>query len=188
MSPRPLMMAATWAACLLTPAIALAQTGAVFKCKHADGTVYFSDRSCTSGEQLPGKVNAARTAPARSDANQYLSVRCQRLRAARQRLDNLDETAEREAIQQEYQAHCAAEEQEASERVYRQAQDERERNQQAQRDAAQARERRAVEQAQCVELGSIIRGKREQLGAMTSGERADFERSQAAFAQRCKGS
>jgi len=179
-SARPyLLTAATLMPWLLIPGLALAQTGTVFKCKHADGSAYFSDRSCPSGDQLSGKVDATGSAPSRTDASQYMSARCQRLRAALRRADNQDESYERDRIQQEYQSTCASEEQEANERVYRQSQDERERKLQEQRDAAQAKERHKIEQAQCVELGSIIRSKREHLNTMTSGERA--------FGQRCQG-
>jgi hypothetical protein len=162
-----------------------AQSPSVFKCKGSDGSSYFSDRACPAGEEMAVKRELATSASLSLNLDRYMSARCLRLRDALR--NSGEDGAKRQYFDEEYQQHCAAEEQEIRERFRQQAQDAYERSRQERRLVAEAKERRALEKSQCVELGSIIRAKREKLDSMTAGERLDYERSVSAFEQRCKG-
>jgi hypothetical protein len=170
--------------------MAPAHAQAVFKCKHPDGSTFFSDRDCGGSEKLSQPQDAARKATGPLSVEQFLSPRCQRLRAALHRRMSAgydDDGAERTNRSNEYESLCRAEEQDAQERLYQRQHDLREQERQAIRAREEARQRQVREQAQCVELGKIIRARQAQLNSMTPGERSDFERSRTAFMQRCQG-
>lgn len=180
---------------LLTSAVGLLMLWApwchaeIFKCKHPDGTTYFSDRHCAGGAVLPSQDAQPKVEISDDEPLPPPSAECQRLRAALTRLQRTAsyEAPERVRVQDSYDSRCRQPEQAARERArlnaYKAA---RLREEEQQRVEAE-RERRAIEQAQCVELGGIIRAKRRKLSSMSPGERSDFERSSSAFDQRCKG-
>jgi hypothetical protein len=161
----------------------------IFKCKHPDGTTYFSDRSCVGGAVLPGQNVQPKAEASEDDPLPPPSAECQRLRAALTRLQRTSsyDAPERSRVQDSYDSRCRQPEQAARERARRNAYKAAKLREDEQQRADIERERRATEQAQCVELGGIIRAKRSKLSSMTPGERSDFERSSSAFDQRCKG-
>lgn len=161
----------------------------IFKCKHPDGTTYFSDRPCAGGAVLPTQNAQPRAEASDDEPLPPPSAECQRLRAVLTRLQRTEpyDAPERARVQDSYESRCRQPEQAARERARLHAYKAAKLREEEQQRAEVERERRATEHAQCMELGGIIRAKRRKLSSMSPGERSDFERSSSAFDQRCKG-
>lgn len=157
---------------LLTLAPLAAQAQSVFKCQRADGSVYFSDRVCPGGEPQAIKVEP----PAAGDPPRQVTRRCRHLRDSMQyaERDRDDDGSRYRELEHEYQRDCLTEEQ----RQY-------ERRVQAREEAVAKKQRQALEQSQCLELGGLIRAKRDRVPTMTAGEKLDYERQRANFERRC---
>jgi hypothetical protein len=91
-------------------------------------------------------------------------------------------------LHSEYQQKCAEEDQAARQRLWQEksAQRQERRSQEQAQQAAQARATTSREQ--CSELLRILHGKRKQLEGMTAGEKADLQRFEANYNERCRSS
>jgi hypothetical protein len=177
---------AGWAGLVLASLLGTAWAeGSVYKCRKPDGTVAFSDRPCPEAES----TQIARSGPKAPEASQFMSPRCLRLREQLNQAGsdgNTDEST-RQQLDYRYQRDCYAEEQDANDKVSQLMEDARTRSLQERRALAEAKVRQQREFAQCVELRNNLRARRARQAELTAGERADLERLEAAFEQRCRG-
>jgi hypothetical protein len=178
-----------------------------YKCTR-DGSTYYSDRPCPSDGKTVTAVQPTQPAqPAqsgtpsrsrRSGADQevllrYLGPNCRSkannilwLQQQAVRDDDngrLQQRLEQEAM--DYQEYCAADEQQAREKMNRKSNEVRERERAQQEAERAAQQQLTLSLAQCTEMRRIRDQRRSQLATLTAGERGDFERFEANFASRC---
>lgn len=169
----------------------------VYRCKNGSST-YLSDRPCPgSSETRITAYGPARTAEPRPSYQAPLQKAPEHLRhlsAACAELNDAIRTAPARGVgratqsdlREEYQNKCQDDDEAARKRAMeekRQQRDER-RAEINSRQAEQARSAAAREQ--CNELLRILSEKRKRLDAMTPGERADHQRFETSYAERCK--
>ena len=89
-------------------------------------------------------------------------------------------------MRNEYDTKCREEERAATQRAWedRRLKGDEQRNQQIAQQAEQ--QRSSVNKEQCAELLRILAGKSRQFDGMNAGEKADFQRFEANYNQRCK--
>jgi hypothetical protein len=178
-------------------AVSVAHANPVYRCQGSNGT-YVSDKPCQSGSlgvigptQAPAYApystsNRLPTAQKAPDYLQYLSPTCASLndglRTASSRGVGYQTQAE---LRSEYQTKCGEEDAAARRRDYEDklAQREEQRTQVAQ-DRAR-RQEAAMSREQCAEMLRILRERRKRFDTMTAGERADVERFEANYHERC---
>lgn len=163
---------------LLTPA-APAAAQATYRCER-EGRVLFSDRPCET-EARPIGMRA--TPPLQPAHWRLLSAACRQRAEQLQRQSAaaaLDEAAS-ESLSNErelYDVQCGEEEGLARQRLLDSARDDRERRQML----ADEQQHRL---ARCAEMRRIVDLRRPRVTSMPAGERADFDRFEANFRQRC---
>jgi hypothetical protein len=186
----------TAAALMLLAAALPAAAQGVYRCVTAGGT-YLSDRPCTAG--APAPLRAIGPPPQRPVAPSYIPPvgkapeHLTYLSPACASLNDAIRTAPARGLKgqaindlrAEYGRKCSEDESEAMQRLSRERNDERvaRRNERAEQQAQQAQSAR--EREQCQELLRILHAKRQRFAAMTSGEQADFSRSEANYHARC---
>ena len=169
----------------------------MYRCKSGSST-YVSDRPCPVGSDTrltaygPARTTEPRpTYPApvqkAPDHLRHLSAACAELNdAIRTAPARGVGRATQSELREEYQRKCQEEDELARKRVWeerRQQRDER-KAEITSRQAEQARSVAAREQ--CVELLRILSEKRKRLDAMAAGERADHQRFETSYTERCK--
>jgi hypothetical protein len=191
-----------WGAAVLAlaalPQLAAAQ---VYRCSSSSGT-YISDRPCSGvpsgklgmvgpSERRQEYANSSTNTPSVGKAPEhlaYLSPECAQLndaiRTAPARGLKYDVIGE---LQNEYRRKCSDDERNAYQQLSQQKRGERD----ARQSQMNAQQQQATEAArnreQCGELLRILTAKRRQEAGMTPGEKADLQRFQANYEQRCKG-
>ncbi|RQP25308.1 hypothetical protein DZC73_10795 [Albitalea terrae] len=181
------------------PQMAAAQ---VYRCSSSSGT-YISDKPC--GGVPSGKLGMVGPTDRRQDYNvgsssitpsvgkapdhlAYLSPECAQLndaiRTAPARGLKYDVIND---LRNEYRRKCSEDERNAYQQLAQQQRGERD----ARQSQIAAQQQQANESArnreQCGELLRILTAKRRQEATMTPGEKADLQRFQANYEQRCKG-
>jgi Domain of unknown function (DUF4124) len=190
------MVASLWTA------PAAAQTA--YKCTR-DGSTYYSDRPCPGDGKTVTTVQPTQPAqgstPPRSrrggadqqELLRYLGPHCRGkatnilwLQQQATRAD--DDSRMHQRLEQElmdYNENCAADEQQALEKMSRKSNEVRERERAQQEAERAAQQQLTLSLAQCTEMRRIRDQRRSQLATLTAGERGDFERFEANFASRC---
>ena len=169
----------------------------MYRCKSGSST-YLSDRPCPgSSDTRLTAYGPAKTAEPRPsyqtplqkapDHLRHLSPACAELNdAIRTAPARGVGRATQSELRDEYQRKCQEDEEVARKRVWeerRQQRDERK----AEINARQAEQARSVAaREQCGELLRILSEKRKRLDAMTVGERADHQRFETSYSERCK--
>lgn len=199
------------ARCIAIAVAALASLGApgasaqVYRCS-SGGTAYLSDRPCGAAAANPPPTPSRPTLgavgplpqrqaftrdyhpsmPKASEHLSYLGPECASLNEAIRTgpARGLRGTAMSD-LHAEYRSKCAEEEAEAYRKLSRDRQDQRLARRQEQVAEQAELQRSQRERDQCAELLRILHGKRQRLPAMSSGEKADFERSEATYHARC---
>jgi hypothetical protein len=169
----------------------------MYRCKNGS-TTYVSDRPCPGNSETrltaygPAKTTEPRPsyqAPLQKapDHLRHLSAACaERNDAIRTAPARGVGRATQSELRDEYQNKCQDDDEAARKRAMeekRQQRDER-RAEITSRQAEQARS--AAARDQCSELLRILSEKRKRLDAMTPGERADHQRFETNYAERCK--
>lgn len=193
---RTLARVALAAALAVAANSAMAQT---YRCTKGSST-YYSDRPCKQefgaigpqqGHREPayqantGYIPPVGKAP---DHQRYMSATCASLNDAIRTGPARGLTSSTmNDMRNEYSAKCGEEERAAMKRAWedRRQKGEEQRSQQMAEQAEQRRETTSREQ--CAELLRILAGKRRQFDSMNAGEKADFQRFEANYNQRCKG-
>jgi Domain of unknown function (DUF4124) len=195
-------MALTTALVLSTALMPSAHAQRMYRCTNAAGVQHWSDRPCTND------TLGVRTAPADTPNNsgnhryraptyvptptptsehlKYLSPACSQISEAMRTAPSRGvRGAELGQLQMEYQRKCRDEDSSARQRVY-----EDERNQQEQKLAVKRERELQQEQTeqsreQCGELKRILYKRRESVASMNAGEKADLQRFEASYTERC---
>lgn len=193
---------------VLLGALGVSSVGAQtrYHCRDANGNNYSLSRPCLEGSTTrtieagpsqpsysysqPSRPTTVRTAPSEPDHYSYMSGRCRSLdeniRNAYSRKIAPDVV---QGMRNEYRRDCAQEEQDASDRFYRERRDgdrqRREEERSAQMAAQSASEMDARKAQQCAESQRILNSKKARTD-LTEGERADLKRFEEAFLARCK--
>lgn len=197
------------AAGVCSAAVAVAGFGAapqasaqsVYRCRSGSST-YVSDRPCTTGaastlgtlapapsysnNQQPSTLYLPRPEKA-AEHTAYLSPACADIAEAIRTGPTRGVRGEvLSGLHTEYRQKCADEDAAARQRVQEDRRRDRDARQSAQLASQQQQQlsRQAVEQ--CNELLRILAGKRQRVATMSEGERADLQRSEENYAQRCK--
>jgi len=178
---------------------ASAQT--MYRCASGSST-YLSDRPCTTGAGSKlgsyGPEAGRRDLPAPSysppvgkapEHLAYLSPACASLNdAIRTGPSRGLQSSAMADLHNEYRSKCDEDDQSARQRLYQEKSAQRSERREQQRAEQVAHERQLASRDQCAELLRILLAKRKQLDAMSTGEKADFYRSEANYNSRCKAS
>ena len=193
------MLARVAVAAALAVAAHGAMAQATYRCTKGSST-YYSDRPCKQelGSIGPQQGYREPAYPARPayippvgkapDYLKYMSASCASLHDAIRTGPARGLTSSTMSdMRHEYDNKCRDDERSAMRRARedRRAQGEEQRNQEMAQQAEQQRETTSREQ--CAELLRILAGKRRQFDGMSAGEKADFQRFEANYNQRCKG-
>jgi hypothetical protein len=179
------------------PQLASAQ---VYRCSSGSGT-YISDRPCSgvpSGKlgmvgstERRQDYSSSGTSPSVAKAPEhlaYLSPECAQLndaiRTAPARGLKYDVIND---LHREYRRKCSEDERNAYQQLAQQQRGERDARQSQIAAQQQQANENARNREQCGELLRILTAKRRQEATMTPGEKADLQRFQANYEQRCKG-
>lgn len=187
--------------CFLVMLAGLAASNAfgqqMYRCKSGAST-YVSDRPCPSGPET--RITAygpAKTAEPRSsyqaplqkapDHLRHLSAACAELNdAIRTAPARGVGRATQSELREEYQLKCQEDEEVARKRVSDDRREERDQRR-AEIKSRQAEQSRAVAaREQCSEMLRILHEKRKRVDSMTPGERADHQRFESSYSERCK--
>lgn len=172
-----------------------------YKCS-TSGSTYYSDRPCPADTKaaavtLPQPVPSQPAVDLRTEYIAYLGPECRSLKESINALQGARSSGLRSDwelkrrqmadLLERYRGQCLEQERRALSRVHEldQAQRAQQRAAFVQKQAEQ--ERQAAEKDQCLEMRRIRQGKRQRLDSMSAGEKADFERFEAAFVARCEG-
>ena len=197
LKPDVVLAAAILAGSALPLTDATAQT--MHRCSQ-DGRIYLSDRPC-GGEVRPspsvGAIGPARDprsmrsvytpGPPKAATNlSYLSPQCSELKEGMRNgpARGLGSRAMRE-LQTNYQTLCADDERIASRRMHEDQQREAELRVREERARKLDETRQAISREQCDEMWRIVHSRRQRVGSMAPGERADFDRFESAWRERC---
>ncbi len=187
--------------CALIVLLGLAGSSAfgqqMYRCKNGSST-YVSDRPCPGGADTRltayGPAKTAEPRPTYQAPLQKAPEHLRHLSAACAELNDAIRTAPARGVgratqselREEYERKCQEDEELARKRIgeeRRQQRDERE----AEISSRQTEKARsAAAREQCGELLRILHEKRKRLDAMTAGERADHQRFETSYAERCK--
>lgn len=186
--------AAAWAA---APA---ASAQSMYRCKSGNST-YLSDRPCTTGAgSTLGTIGAApantyqqpsgtyvQRAPKTAEHVGYLSSACadiaEAIRTGPSRGVRGDVIS---GLHEEYRQKCAEDDAAARQRLSEDRRNERDAKRSVQTAAQQQQQQTRIASDQCNELLRILAAKRRQTATMSDGERADLQRSETSYAERCK--
>jgi hypothetical protein len=176
-----------------------AMSQAMYRCSNGSST-YISDRPCAGAPA--GKLGALAPAPSRGDYAApsysppvgkapdhlaYLSPPCASLNdAIRTGPARGLKSQAMSDLRNEYRNKCEDDEHSARQKVYEDKRERRDQAKAAQQAEQRDRQRAAANREQCQELLRILHGKRKQLDTMTPGEKADFQRFEASYQERCK--
>jgi hypothetical protein len=179
-----------------------AQAQTTFKCSNG-GTAYYSDRPCPLDTKttamtptLPQPVPTPAAVDTRNGHLAFLSAECRRMNEELKRLQAAQDSGggnwetRREQLsdlEERYRGRCAEEESLAWERLQEMDRNHHEQQRSSLLLKRAQQERVAAEREQCAEMRRIRQAKRQQLGAMSPGEKADFQRFETAFVARCEG-
>lgn len=189
-------------------AAAFAMAGAVtpaaaqsiwYRCPSEGGGTTLSDRPCGQGRAAitsygPVQEPVRPTAPTINmplrrapEHQQYMSAHCAQLNDAvrtapsrglrGQTLQDLVDT---------YRRDCAEEESNAAQQLYRSRQDAKEAARARQSAEQAARDQQQLQREQCDEMQRILHAKRQRQDSMTDGQKADLQRFQDSYTQRCR--
>lgn len=190
--------AAIAAAALAAAPAASAQS--MYRCKSGNST-YLSDRPCTTGAgSTLGTLSAApgntyqqpsstyvQRAPKTAEHVGYLSSACadiaEAIRTGPSRGVRGDVIS---GLHEEYRQKCSEDDAQARQRVAEDRRNERDAKRSVQTAAQQQQQQTRIASDQCNELLRILAAKRRQTATMTDGERADLQRSEESYAERCK--
>ncbi|KQU80797.1 hypothetical protein ASE08_08760 [Rhizobacter sp. Root16D2] len=186
------------AAALVAAPAASAQS--MYRCKSGNST-YLSDRPCTSGAgSTLGTIGTApsptypqpsgtyvQRAPKAAEHVGYLSSACadiaEAIRTGPSRGVRGDVIG---GLHEEYRQKCSEDDAAARQRVAEDRRNERDTKRAAQSASQQQQQQARIASDQCNELLRILAAKRRQTATMSDGERADLQRSEASYAERCK--
>jgi Spy/CpxP family protein refolding chaperone len=168
-----------------------------YRCE-TNTSIYWSPRPCPTRGQLGGMgpeptrrevVTTTYIAPIGQapDHQAYMSATCASMNdAIRTGPARGLQSAAMLELQRAYRKKCDEDEQQARQRFdqQKQAQRNERQSQQAAEQADQARV--ATSREQCDELLRILHGKRKQFDAMSAGQKADFQRFEGSYNERCK--
>lgn len=179
-----------------------AQAQTTFKCSNG-GAVYYSDRPCPGDTRttamtpmLPQPVPTPAAVDTRNGHLAFLSAQCRRMNEELKRLQAAQDggggnwetkRAQLSDLEERYRGRCAEEESLALERVQEMDRDHHEQQRSSLLLKRAQQEWMSAEQDQCAEMRRIRQSKRQQFGAMSAGEKADFQRFESAFSARCEG-
>lgn len=187
------------AASLMMASPASAQS--LYRCKSGNST-YVSDRPCTTGAassfgtigpqggngtyQQPSSTYVQR-APKTAEHVGYLSSACadiaEAIRTGPSRGVRGDVIS---GLHEEYRQKCADDDAAARQRLAEDKRNERDAKRSVQTAAQQQQQQTRIASEQCNELLRILAAKRRQTATMNDGERADLQRSETNYAERCK--
>jgi hypothetical protein len=186
--------AAAWAA---APA---ASAQAMYRCKSGNST-YLSDRPCTTGAgstlgtiggapantyQQPSATYVQRP-PKTAEHVGYLSSACadiaEAIRTGPSRGVRGDVIS---GLYEEYRQKCSEDDAAARQRLSEDRRNERDAKRSVQTAAQQQQQQTRIASDQCNELLRILATKRRQTATMSDGERADLQRSETNYTERCK--
>ena len=190
--------AAVAAAALAAAPAASAQS--MYRCKSGNST-YLSDRPCTAGAgSTLGTISAAPSTtyqqpsgtyvqrpPKTAEHVGYLSSACadiaEAIRTGPSRGVRGDVIS---GLHEEYRQKCSEDDAAARQRLSEDRRNERDAKRSVQTAAQQQQQQTRIASEQCNELLRILAAKRRQTATMNDGERADLQRSEASYAERCK--
>ena len=186
--------AAAWAA---APA---ASAQSMYRCKSGNST-YLSDRPCTTGAgstlgtiggaagntyQQPSATYVQRP-PKTAEHVGYLSSACadiaEAIRTGPSRGVRGDVIS---GLHEEYRQKCSEDDAAARQRLSEDRRNERDAKRSVQTAAQQQQQQTRIASDQCNELLRILAAKRRQTATMSDGERADLQRSETSYVERCK--
>ncbi len=191
-------MVAAGALCLAASAQA---QSTLYKCPSGHGFAW-SDRPCHAQgnasvqaygpvEQRPSSSSYTSYTPPLKRAPEhqaYLSPRCADLNDALRTAPSRGVRGQALIdLQDTYRRDCAEDEQAAYQQLYRARNEQRE-SRKAQQMAEQAvRDEQRTHREQCDEMARILHGRRQKLDQLNDGQKADLQRFQDSYTQRCKG-
>ena len=176
-----------------------AMAQAMYRCTNGTST-YISDRPCTGAQA--GKLGALGPAPSRGnhvapsyspplgkapDHLVYLSPACASINDAIRTGPARGLKSQAMAdLHNEYRSKCEEDEQSARQKVHEDKRNQRDQARAVQRAEQLDRQRAVTSREQCHEMLRILHGKLKQLDSITPGEKADFQRFEASYQERCK--
>lgn len=193
------LMASLVASLMVAPS---ASAQSLYRCKSGNST-YVSDRPCTTGAgaslgtigpqggnnntyQQPSSTYVQR-APKTAEHVGYLSSACadiaEAIRTGPSRGVRGDVIS---GLHEEYRQKCADDDAAARQRLAEDRRNERDARRSVQTAAQQQQQQTRIASEQCNELLRILGAKRRQTATMNDGERADLQRSETNYAERCK--
>lgn len=169
-----------------------------YRCSQGGGSVYYSDRPCPQGGfQSYGATERERQTVPRSsslpgpgrapDHLSHLSPECAQLNDAIRTAPSrgVGYSTQRE-LREEYQAKCSDDDSAARQALNRERNEKRQAARDEKVQQQVARQRSEASRAQCDELLRILAQRRKRYETMTPGERADHDRSEGNYIERCK--
>lgn len=169
----------------------------LYRCQNGSST-YLSDRPCPGNQNTRITVyGPARTAEPRTnyvqpldkapDHLRYLSADCAELNdAIRTAPARGVGRATQSELRDEYRRKCSEDEEAARKRLGEEQLKERDQRRADISSRQDQQARSAAAREQCNELLRILSEKRKRLDAMTPGERADHQRFETSYSERCK--
>lgn len=194
------MASMSWIAAAALVAAPAASAQSMYRCKSGNST-YVSDRPCTSGAgSTLGTVGAVQNNPSPPPSGTYvprpaktaehvayLSSACadiaEAIRTGPSRGVRGDVIS---GLHEEYRQKCSEDDAAARQRVAEDRRNERDARRTAQSASQQQQQQARIASDQCNELLRILAAKRRQTATMSDGERADLQRSETSYAERCK--
>jgi hypothetical protein len=196
-----------WLGCLaLLAGVGTAQAQSTYyRCPGPQGGSTLSDRPCNAQGRATisayGPVPERRSTPSYGgygnytpqlqrapEYQAYLSAHCAQLNDALRTAPNRGVRGPAlNDLYDTYRRECAEDESAAYQHLYRERMAQREQRQ-AQAQATQAqREQQRNQREQCDEMQRILHARRQQLASLHEGQKADLQRFQDSYAQRCTG-
>jgi hypothetical protein len=191
---------AAWIAAATLALAPAASAQSMYRCRSGNST-YLSDRPCTTGAgstlgtigaapsntyQQPSSTYVQRPAKTAEHVG-YLSSACadiaEAIRTGPSRGVRGDVLS---GLHEEYRQKCSEDDAAARQRVSEDRRNERDAKRSAQSASQQQQQQARIASEQCNELLRILAAKRRQTATMNDGERADLQRSEASYAERCK--
>lgn len=192
-----------WVGCAwaLTLAVSAQAQSTLYKCPSGNGFSW-SDRPCNAQgraaiqsygpvEQRPSSSSYSSYTPPLKRAPEhqaYLSPRCADLNDAVRTAPSRGVKGQALIdLQDTYRRDCADDEQAAYQQLYRARNEQRESRKAQQMAEQAARDEQRMHREQCEEMGRILLGRRQKIDQLNEGQKADLQRFQDSYAQRCRG-
>lgn len=169
-----------------------------YRCPMEGGGTTLSDRPCGQGRtsitsygpvQEPVRPPAPPAAPLRRapDHLSYLTPHCAQLNDAVRTAPNRGLRGQAlQDLYDTYRRECSDDEQAALQQLYRQRQQTKD-SERARRNAEQAaRNEVQLQREQCDEMQRILHARRQRMDTLTEGQKADLQRFQDNYTQRCR--